>query len=126
MDNEITVQEELESAAAEIPADTVEESETEAAPGEGSQAEELQQLRAEIMELRLLTGGAAPERLCEGVKLAAGIMSADGTEPDDAAAEVLREYPHLRLVRRSVPQFSAESRGASDGFAAIRSIFARK
>ena len=125
MDNEITVQEEIESAAAEIPADAVEESETEAAPGE-----ELQQLRAEIMELRLklalLTGGAAPERLCEGVKLAAGIMSADGTEPDDAAAEVLREYPHLRLVRRSVPQFSAESRGASDGFAAIRSIFARK
>ena len=130
MDNEITVQEELESAAAEIPADAVVEPETEAAPGEGSQAEELQQLRAEIMELRLklalLTGGAAPERLCEGVKLAAGIMSADGTEPDDAAAEVLREYPHLRLVRRSVPQFSAESRGASDGFAAIRSIFARK
>ena len=63
MDNEITVQEELESTAAEIPADAVEESETEAAPGEGSQAEELQQLRAEIMELRLklalLTGGAA-------------------------------------------------------------------
>ena len=104
MDNEITVQEELESTAAEIPADAVEESETEAAPGEGSQAEELQQLRAEIMELRLklalLTGGAAPERLCEGVKLAAGIMSADGTEPDDAAAEVLREYPHLRLDTR--------------------------
>ena len=92
MDNEITVQEELESAAAEIPADAVEEPETEAAPGEGSQAEELQQLRAEIMELRLklalLTGGAAPERLCEGVKLAAGIMSADGTEPDDAAASI--------------------------------------
>ena len=44
MDNEITVQEEIESAAAEIPADAVEESETEAAPGEGSQAEELQQL----------------------------------------------------------------------------------
>lgn len=34
MDNEITVQEELESAAAEIPADAVEEPETEAAPGE--------------------------------------------------------------------------------------------
>ena len=29
MDNEITVQEEIESAAAEIPADAVEESETE-------------------------------------------------------------------------------------------------
>ena len=37
MDNEITVQEELESTAAEIPADAVEESETEAAPCEGSQ-----------------------------------------------------------------------------------------
>ena len=76
MDNEITVQEEIESAAAEIPADAVEEPETEAASDESSQAEELQQLRAEIMELRLklalLTGGAAPERLCEGVKLAAG------------------------------------------------------
>lgn len=36
MDNEITVQEEIESAAAEIPADAVEESETEPAPGEGS------------------------------------------------------------------------------------------
>lgn len=33
MDNEITVQEELESTAAEIPADAVEESETEAASG---------------------------------------------------------------------------------------------
>ena len=32
MDNEITVQEELESTAAEIPADAVEESETERAP----------------------------------------------------------------------------------------------
>jgi len=70
MDNEITVQEELESTAAEIPADAVEESETEAAPGEGSQAEELQQLRAEIMELRLklalLTGGGGLGLLCLG------------------------------------------------------------
>jgi len=62
MDNEITVQEELESAAAEIPADAVEEPETEAAPGEGSQAEELQQLRAEIMELRLETCAADGRR----------------------------------------------------------------
>lgn len=94
------------------------------------QPEEIQTLRAEVAELRiklaLLTGGAAPEKLDEGVKLAAGLMEADGTEPDDAAAEVLREYPHIRLVKRSVPQFSAESRGSSDGFAAIRSIFARK
>lgn len=94
------------------------------------QPEEIHTLRAEVAELRiklaLLTGGAAPEKLDEGVKLAAGLMEADGTEPDDAAAEVLREYPHIRLVKRSVPQFSAESRGSSDGFAAIRSIFARK
>lgn len=98
---------------------------------QGSQAAELQQLRAEIMELRLklllLTGRRRLRRgSARELSIAAGIMSADGTGPDDAAAEVLREYPHLRLVRRSVPQFSAESRGASDGFAAIRSIFARK
>ena len=50
MDNEITVQEELESAAAEIPADAVEEPETEAASDESSQAEELQRGRCQRCE----------------------------------------------------------------------------
>lgn len=127
MDNEIIQQEELQ--ADEIPREQADEI-TEPDTTEGVLPEEVQDLRAEVAELRLrlalLTGGAVPEKLDEGVKLAAGLMEADGAEPDDAAAEVLREYPHIRLVKRSVPQFSAESRGSFDGFAAIRSIFARK
>ncbi len=127
MDNE-NIKQELQ--AGEIQQEQPEGSSGAEQSADSVQPEEIQTLRAEVAELRiklaLLTGGAAPEKLDEGVKLAAGLMEADGTEPDDAAAEVLREYPHIRLVKRSVPQFSAESRGSSDGFAAIRSIFARK
>lgn len=127
MDNE-NIEQELQ--AGEIQQEQPEGSSGTEQSTDSVQPEEIQTLRAEVAELRiklaLLTGGAAPEKLDEGVKLAAGLMEADGTEPDDAAAEVLREYPHIRLVKRSVPQFSAESRGSSDGFAAIRSIFARK
>lgn len=127
MDNE-NIEQELQ--AGEIQQEQPEGSSGAEQSADSVQPEEIQTLRAEVAELRiklaLLTGGAAPEKLDEGVKLAAGLMEADGTEPDDAAAEVLREYPHIRLVKRSVPQFSAESRGSSDGFAAIRSIFARK
>lgn len=127
MDNE-NIEQELQ--AGEIQQEQPEGSSGAEQSTDSVQPEEIQTLRAEVAELRiklaLLTGGAAPEKLDEGVKLAAGLMEADGTEPDDAAAEVLREYPHIRLVKRSIPQFSAESRGSSDGFAAIRSIFARK
>lgn len=127
MDNE-NIEQEIQ--AGEIQQEQPEGSSGAEQSADSVQPEEIQTLRAEVAELRiklaLLTGGAAPEKLDEGVKLAAGLMEADGTEPDDAAAEVLREYPHIRLVKRSVPQFSAESRGSSDGFAAIRSIFARK
>lgn len=127
MDNE-KIEQELQ--AGEIQQEQPEGSSGAEQPADDARLEEIQVLRTEVAELRiklaLLTGGAAPEKLDEGVKLAAGLMEADGTEPDDAAAEVLREYPHIRLVKRSVPQFSAESRGSSDGFAAIRSIFARK
>lgn len=131
MDNEITNREELAAAAEETAEQIPQEQTDDSAPWEdNTRTEELAQLRAEVSELRLklalLTGGAVPEKLCEGVKFAAGIMSADGTEPEEAAAETLREYPHLRLVKRSIPQFSAESRGTGDGFAAIRSIFAKK
>lgn len=121
---------EQELQAGEIQQEQPEGSSGAEQPADGARLEEIQVLRAEVAELKiklaLLTGGTAPEKLDEGVKLAAGLMEADGTEPDDAAAEVLREYPHIRLVKRSIPQFSAESRGSSDGFAAIRSIFARK
>lgn len=128
MDNENIQQEEL--LEPEIPQEQTDEPAKDEKTDAGNLPEEVQTLRAEVAELKirlaLLTGGAAPEKLDEGVKLAAGLMAADGAEPDTAAAEVLREYPHIRLVKRSVPQFSAESRGNSDGFAAIRSIFARK
>ena len=102
-----------------------------AEPNEQSvQEDELQALREEIVELKLrltlLAGGAAPEKLDEAVKLAAGLMSAQGGEPESAADEVLREYPHIRLAKRSIPKFSAESTGRGDGFAAIRSIFAKR
>ena len=94
------------------------------------QSEEIKALRGELMDLKLrlalLSGGASPEKLEEGVKLAAGIMTAEDGAPERAAETVLREYPHIRLAKRSIPQLSAESRGCGDGFAAIRGIFAKR
>ena len=66
------------------------------------------------------------EKLDEGVKLAAGIMAAQDEDAESAAGEVLLEYPHIKLARRTVPQFSAECSGKGDGFAAIRNIFAKR
>lgn len=60
------------------------------------------------------------------MKLAAGIMAAQDEDAESAAGEVLLEYPHIKLARRTVPQFSAECSGKGDGFAAIRNIFARR
>lgn len=92
--------------------------------------DEIQALRSELTELRLrlalLSGGAAADRLNEGVRLAAGFMAAEGTEPDIAAEKVLREYPHIRLTPRTIPYFSAECTGKGDGFAAIRNIFSKR
>ncbi|MGN1340935.1 MAG: hypothetical protein ACI4WS_11630 [Oscillospiraceae bacterium] len=94
------------------------------------QDEEIKALRGEVMELKirllLLSQGASPEKLDEGVKLAAGLMTSGEMSPEEAAAEVLCEYPHIKLAKRELPQLSAESRGCGDGFAAIRNIFARK
>lgn len=97
---------------------------------QGELESELCELRGEVVELKirlaLLGGGAAPEKLDEGVKLAQGFLSADGVLPEEAAAEVLSEYPHIKLAQRTIPRLSAESGGKGDGFAAIRNIFARK
>lgn len=94
------------------------------------QDNEITALRGEVAELKLrlalLTAGASPEKLDEGVRLAAGILAAQGGEPETAAGEVLREYPHIKLTKRAIPKFSAESSGKGDGFAAIRSIFAKR
>ena len=127
MENEDIIQEEEIEVTDGASAEQEEQS---AAEDENSQAEEIKALQGEVamlkIKLALLTGGASPEKLDEGVKLAAGLMAAEDADPETAVQEVLREYPHIRLAKRSIPQFSAESRGSSDGFAAIRSIFARK
>ena len=127
MENEDIIQEEEIEVTDGASAEQEEQS---AAEDENSQAEEIKALQGEVailkIKLALLTGGASPEKLDEGVKLAAGLMAAEDADPEAAVQEVLREYPHIRLAKRSIPQFSAESRGSSDGFAAIRNIFARK
>ncbi len=113
---------------AEIPAEEIKEEQFQEPQAE--QPDELLELRCEVTELKLrlalLAGGAAPEKLDEGVKLAAGIMAAQGEDAESAAGEVLLEYPHIKLARRTVPQFSAECSGKGDGFAAIRNIFAKR
>lgn len=92
-------------------------------------AEHIAELTARLTEvtirLELLLAGADKERLEEGARLAAGLCGA-GKTPAEAAAETVAEYPHLRAVQREIPQFSAQGGGRDDGFAAIRSIFARK
>lgn len=121
MENNDIVQEEPVTENIEETAELSEQNELES---------ELCALRSEVTELKirlaLLGGGAAPEKLDEGVKLAEGILAADGIQPDEAAAEVLNEYPHIKLAQRTIPRLSAEGGGKNDGFAAIRNIFARK
>lgn len=126
MDNEMI------EKAGELPEEASEQ-EAEVIPEEAKQPEqdnEVLALRGEVAELKLrlalLAGGAAPEKLDEGVKLAAGILTAQGGEPESAAGAVLMEYPHIKLAKRSIPKLSAESSGSGDGFAAIRSIFAKR
>lgn len=86
-------------------------------------------LRAALLEanvkLSLLLCGAAKERLDEAAKIAYGLCAL-GKSPAEAAAEVLAGYPHLAAVQRELPRFAAQGGGCNDGFAAIRSIFARK
>ncbi|MDE7194654.1 MAG: hypothetical protein K2O14_11890 [Oscillospiraceae bacterium] len=98
----------------------------ESAPDAEKRIAELTAQLAEVtIRLELLMAGADKERLEEGSRLAAGLCGA-GKAPADAAAEIVAEYPHLRAVRREIPQLSAQGGGRDDGFAAIRSIFAKK
>ena len=97
--------------------------------GEMCAAEQIAELTERLakvtIRLELLLAGADKERLEEGARLAEGLCGA-GWASAEAAAEVMAEYPHLRTVKRELPQFSAQSGGSDDGFAAIRSIFAKK
>lgn len=76
-------------------------------------------------KLALLLCGTAKEKLSDGAKIALGLVSA-GMEPETAAAKAVEEYPHLKLAVRDVPKFAAQTGGSGDGFAAIKSIFAKK
>lgn len=108
----------FEEQAAEIAAEEQEET-----------ADETEELRAALLEanikLALLLAGTAKEKLSEAAKLVEGLCAL-GKTPEDAAAEIIGGYPHLKAVQRELPQLSAQTGGADDGFALIRSIFARR
>ena len=76
-------------------------------------------------KLALLMAGAAKEKLTEAVSLTS-MLCKSGKTPDEAAAEIIAAYPHLKAVQREIPQFSAGSSGTSDGFSAVRRIFSAK
>lgn len=76
-------------------------------------------------KLALLLAGAAKEKLAEAVSLTS-MLCKSGKNPDEAAAEIIAAYPHLKAVQREIPQFSAGSSGTNDGFSAVRRIFSAK
>lgn len=92
-------------------------------------ADEKAELCAALIEARvklsLLLCGADKENLDEAAKLSMSMVAA-GKEPEDAAQSIVAAYPHLKLAKREIPVFAAESNGTSDGFSAIRSIFAKR
>lgn len=118
-----------ENAAREFPENDPQEAEHADAERYEAERYEARELRAALLEanirVALLIEGAAREQLSEAARLAEGLCAA-GAAPEQAAHEVLEGYPHLKAVRREMPQFSAQSGGSTDGFSMIRSIFARK
>lgn len=75
--------------------------------------------------LALLLAGIAKEKLDESAALAAAICKS-GKTSDEAAAEIASAYPHLRAVKRDIPQFSVSALGEDDGFSAVRGIFSKR
>ena len=82
-------------------------------------------LLKEQVKVKLLILGILPEKLEDGAAMAYGLCLA-GKDTDTAADEIMEAYPHLKAVRRDIPQFSAESAGSGDGFSAIRRIFSAR
>ena len=76
-------------------------------------------------KLALLLAGVAKEKLAEAVSLTT-MLCKSGKSPEEAAAEIIAAYPHLKAVQREIPQFSAGSSGTNDGFSAVRRIFSAK
>ena len=83
------------------------------------------ELLKEQVKVKLLILGILPEKLEDGSAMAYGLCLA-GKDIDTAAAEIMEAYPHLKAVRRDLPQFSAESAGSGDGFSAIIKIFSAR
>ena len=83
------------------------------------------ELLKEQVKVKLLILGILPEKLEDGAAMAYGLCLA-GKDTDTAADEIMEAYPHLKAVRRDIPQFSAESAGSGDGFSAIRKIFSAR
>lgn len=92
-------------------------------------SEEAKELRnsltAEKIKVALLIAGVTAERLDEASAMVRGLYDS-GKPIEDAVAEVIDAYPHLRAVKREIPQFAAASSGGNDGFSAIRRIFSGK
>lgn len=82
-------------------------------------------LTAEKIKVALLIAGVTAEKLYEASALVRGLYDS-GKSIEDAVEEVVGAYPHLRAVKREIPQFAAASSGGNDGFSAIRRIFSGK
>ena len=132
----------LEDGAANAPAEVnpAELPETAPAAGQHDESEKndaekqelldrISELEAELLKeqvkVKLLILGILPEKLEDGAAMAYGLCLA-GKDTDTAANEIMEAYPHLKAVRRDIPQFSAESAGSGDGFSAIRKIFSAR
>ncbi len=94
--------------------------------GLSQEAEELRSsLTAEKIKVALLIAGVTAEKLDEASTMVRGLYDS-GKPIEDDVAEVIDAYPHLRAVKREIPQFAAASSGGNDGFSAIRRIFSGK
>lgn len=82
-------------------------------------------LTAEKIKVALLIAGVTAEKLDEASVLVRGLYGL-GKSIEDAVTEIIDAYPHLKAVKREIPQFAAASSGGNDGFSAIRRIFSGK
>lgn len=119
--------EQNQNAGQESEQKTQQETKQEAAnSADQKRIEELSEKLSETeIRLHLLLAGIAKEKLSVGVSLVKAMCEA-GKTPEEAAQEIAENCPHLRRVRSEVPKFSASGSGDGDGFAAIRSIFAKR
>lgn len=115
--------------AEQLPVEALAVTEEPAAEQENTAEKELLELQEALCEaktkLALLMCGASKAKISEAARLAQ-VLVASGAAPEEAAAAVLQDYPHLKLTTREVPSFAAAASGSGDGFSAIRNIFARK